>query len=141
MLLGGLVGSVLGVVGGPVGVVVGWGAGALVGGGADWLRVVHSSDLVALVADHVSAGSTVLVAEVTESDTVPIDLLAARFGAVVERRPAEQVRAEVKAVRDAQEAVEREAARARREQKKAQMEEKIEAREKALKQKFHHHAA
>jgi uncharacterized membrane protein len=141
MLLGGLIGSVVGVVGGPLGVVLGWGTGALVGGGADWMRVANASDLVALVSDHVSAGSTVLVAEVTESDPATIDLLAARFGAALERRPEEQVRAEVKAVREAQEAAEHEAAKARRAQKKAQMEDKIEAHQKALKQRFQHHAA
>jgi uncharacterized membrane protein len=140
-LVGGLVGSVVGLLGGPVGVVLGWGTGALAGGGADWRRATQSSGLVALIADEVSAGSTVLVAEVAESDTGPIDLLAARFGAVVERRPAERVRAEVKAVHKAQEAAEHEASKARREQKKAQMEEKIEAHGKALKQKFQHHAS
>jgi hypothetical protein len=50
-----------------------------------------------------------------------MDLLAARFGAVVERRPAERVRAEGKAVRKAQEEAEREASKARREQKKAKL--------------------
>nr|BBJ48084.1 hypothetical protein SAVMC3_07130 [Streptomyces avermitilis] len=133
-LVGGLVGSVAGLLGGPLGVVLGWGAGALVGGGADWRRATESSGLVALVADEVSAGSTVLVAEVAERDTAAIDLFATQFGAVLERRPAERVRAEVKAVREADEAAEREAAKARREQKKAELEASIEARGKALKQ-------
>ncbi|MFI6354227.1 histidine kinase [Streptomyces sp. NPDC050743] len=136
-LVGGLVGSVVGLLGGPLGVVLGWGTGALVGGGADWRRATGSSGLVALVADEVSAGSTVLVAEVAERDTSAIDLLAMRFGAVLERRPADRVRAEVKAVREAEEAAEREAARARREQKKARLEATVEARGKALKQRLH----
>ncbi|MFF4347068.1 histidine kinase [Streptomyces sp. NPDC001530] len=140
-LVGGLVGSVVGLLGGPLGVVLGWGTGALVGGGADWRRATESSGLVALVADEVSADSTVLVAEVAERDTAAIDLLAMRFGAVLERRPAERVRAEVKALREAEEAAEREAAKARREQKKAQLEATMEARGKALKQRLQRPAA
>ncbi|MFI6357235.1 histidine kinase [Streptomyces sp. NPDC050743] len=140
-LVGGLVGSVVGLLGGPLGVVLGWGAGALMGGGADWRRAVDSSGLVALVADEVSAGSTVLVAEVAERDTATIDLLAMRFGAVLERRPAERVHAEVKAVREAQQAAEREAAKVRREQKKARLEGTMEARGKALKQRLQRPAA
>ncbi|MEV6027798.1 histidine kinase [Streptomyces sp. NPDC052036] len=136
-LAGGLVGSVVGLLGGPLGVVLGWGTGALVGGGADWRRATENSGLVALVADEVSAGSTVLVAEVAERDTAAIDLLAMRFDAVLERRPAERVRAEAKAVREAQEAAEREAAKVRREQKKARLEATAEARGKALKQRLH----
>ncbi|WP_369251206.1 histidine kinase [Streptomyces sp. R41] len=140
-LVGGLVGAVVGLLGGPVGVVLGWGTGALVGGGADWRRATESSGLVALVADEVSAGSTVLVAEVAERDTAAINLLAMRFGAVLERRPSERVRAEVKAVREAEEAAEREAAKARREQKKAELEATMEARGKALKKRLQRPAA
>jgi hypothetical protein len=77
--------------------------------------------LVALIADEVSAGSTALAAEVAESDTGPIDLLATRFRAVVERGPAEPVRAEVKAVHKAQEAAKHEASKARLEQKMAKL--------------------
>lgn len=84
-LAGGLVGSVVGLLGGPLGVALGWGAGTLVGGGADWRQATESSGLVALVADEVSAGSTVLVAEVVERDTAAIDLLAMRFDAVLEQ--------------------------------------------------------
>ncbi|MER5756987.1 hypothetical protein [Streptomyces sp. NPDC002088] len=93
------------------------------------------------MADEVSAGSTVLVAEVAERDMAAIDLFAMRFGAVLERRPAERVRAEVKAVREAEVAAEREAAEARREQKKAQIEDTMETRGKALKQRFQRPAA
>ncbi|MFD3495855.1 histidine kinase [Streptomyces sp. NPDC058690] len=140
-LVGGLVGSVVGLLGGPLGVMLGWGTGALVGGGADWRRATEGSGLAALVADEVSAGSTVLVAEVAERDTAAFDVFAMRFGAVLERRPAERVRAEIKAVREAESAAERAAAKARREQKKAQMEATMEARGKALKQRFQRPAA
>jgi uncharacterized membrane protein len=140
-LVGGLVGSVVGLLGGPLGVVLGWGAGALVGSGADWRRATEGSGLVALVADEVSAGSAVLVAEVAERDTAAVDLFAMRFDAVLERRLAERVRAEVKAVREAQEAAERAAAKARREQKKARLDATMEARGKALKQRLQRPAA
>jgi hypothetical protein len=80
---------------------------------------------------------TVLVAEVAERDTAAIDLFAMRFGAVLERRPAERVRAEVKAVHETEDAAERESSKARREQEKAQ----LEARGKALKQRFRRPAA
>ncbi|MGW5249224.1 hypothetical protein ACWEQN_36515 [Streptomyces sp. NPDC004129] len=51
------------------------------------------------------------------------------------------MRAEVRAVREAQEAAKGEAAKVRWEQKKARLEATVEARGKALKQRLHHPAA
>ncbi|MGW7044139.1 hypothetical protein ACWGDT_15760 [Streptomyces avermitilis] len=51
------------------------------------------------------------------------------------------MRSEVKTVREAEEAAEREAAKARRGQKKAELEATIEARGKALKQRLQRPAA
>ena len=82
-----------------------------------------------------------LVAEVAERDAAAIDPLALRFGAVVERRPPERLRAEIKAVREAQDAAERGTAKARRDQRKARREAMTEARGKALKQQFEGPAA
>ncbi|WP_328513225.1 hypothetical protein OHB25_05450 [Streptomyces mirabilis] len=60
---------------------------------------------------------------------------------MLERRQAERVRAEVKAVHETEDAAERESSKARREQEKAQLEATLEARGKALKQRFRRPAA
>jgi outer membrane lipoprotein SlyB len=140
-LIGGVVGSAIGLLGGPLGVVLGWGAGTLAGSDADWRRAANRSGVVALVADEVSAGNIVLVAELVEHHQAPVNYLAMRFDAVLERRPATQVRAEVKAVCEAQKAAEKDAAKARRRERKAELDAKVTARTERIKEKFQGSAA
>ncbi|MFI5798659.1 DUF1269 domain-containing protein [Streptomyces sp. NPDC051677] len=133
--VGGLVGSLVGILGGPLGVLMGWGVGALIGGGRDYKRAEETTTAVGAFVQHVPPGGTALLAEVRESDTEALDLLAMRYDAVLERCPADDVRAELKAMEEAAERIRKEEAKGKREHKRAQVAKKFEDRVARLKQK------
>lgn len=118
--VGGLVGSLVGILGGPLGVLMGWGVGALIGGGRDYKRAEQATTAVGAFVQHVPPSGTVILTEVRESDTEALDLLALRYDAVLERRPADSVRAELKAMEEAAEKARKEQAKQERDLKRAE---------------------
>jgi uncharacterized membrane protein len=132
---GGLVGMLVGVLGGPLGVLLGFGAGALAGGLFDVDRAAGVDSALALLSAEIPPGSTALIVELVESSPEPLDQLAARFGAGVERQPAEQVAAEVEAADEAAAAAQKEAGRVLRQRKRAEAKDKLEM----VKEKLHRH--
>ncbi|MFD4508571.1 DUF1269 domain-containing protein [Streptomyces sp. NPDC058457] len=123
--VGGLVGSLVGILAGPLGVLMGWGVGALIGGGHDYRRAEHVSTAVDAFVRHVPPGGTIILAEVEESDTQALDLLAMRYDAVLERRPLDSVRAELKAMEEAAEQIRKDEAKAGRENKRTEIAQKL----------------
>lgn len=136
---GGLIGMLVGVLGGPLGVLLGFGAGALVGGVFDIDRAAGVDSALALLSAEIPPGSTALIVDVAESSPEPIDQLAARFGASVERQPAEQVAAEVEAADAAAEAAQKEADRLLRQRKGAEIKAKVDEKVGAVREKLHRH--
>ncbi|MDH6484544.1 DUF1269 domain-containing protein [Streptomyces sp. SAI-127] len=116
--VGGLVGSLVGILGGPLGVLMGWGVGALIGGGHDYKRAEQAATAVGVFAQQVPPGGTAILAEVRESDTQSLDQLAIRYDAVLERRPADSLRTELKAMEEAAEQARKEQARQERDRKR-----------------------
>ncbi|KUN82853.1 DUF456 domain-containing protein [Streptomyces griseoruber] len=123
--VGGLVGSLVGILGGPLGVLMGVGVGALIGGGYDYKRAEKATTAVGAFVQHVPPGATALLAEVRESDTQALDLLAMRYDAALERRPTDSVRVELKAMEEAAERIRKEEAKARRAHKRAEIAQKL----------------
>ena len=132
---GGLIGMLVGVLGGPLGVLLGFGTGALAGGLFDIDRATGVDSALTLLSREVPPGSTALIVELVESSPEPLDQLAARFGASVERQPAELVAAEVEAADEAAAAAQKEADRVLRQRKRAEAKDKLEA----VKEKLHRH--
>ena len=118
--VGGLVGSMVGILGGPLGILMGWGVGALIGGGRDYKRAEQATTAVGAFVQHVPPSGTAILVDVTESDTEALDLLALRYDAVLERRPAESVRAELKAMEEAAEQARKDQVKQERELKRAE---------------------
>ena len=135
---GGLIGTLAGVLGGPLGVLLGFGTGALVGGLFDIDRATSVDGALAQLSAQVPPGSTALIVEAVETTPEPLDQLAARFNATIERQPAAQVAAEVEASEAAAEAAQKEANRVLRERKQAEIKAKVEERVDAVKEKLHH---
>ncbi|MFE7272050.1 hypothetical protein [Streptomyces sp. NPDC057623] len=123
--VGGLVGSLVGILGGPLGVLMGWGIGAVIGSGHDHTRAAEATGAVGLFAQHVPPNGTAVLADVRESDTEVLDLLAMRYDAVLERRPADSVRTELKAMEEAADRIRKEEAKEQRDRARAETEEKI----------------
>ncbi|MEJ1110871.1 MULTISPECIES: hypothetical protein [unclassified Kribbella] len=134
---GGLVGMLIGVLGGPLGVLLGFGTGALVGGVVDIDRVTKVDGTLALLSREIAPGITVLILETAETTAVPLDQLAARFDATVERQPTSAVIAEVEAAAEAAEAAQKEANRVLRERNRAEFRAKVDERVDAVKEKLH----
>ncbi len=131
---GGLLGMVVGVLGGPLGVLLGFGTGALIGGAFDVDRAVGVDSTLSVLSAQVPPGSTALIVDTVEETPEPLDQLAARFGATVERQPAAQVAAEVEAAEEAAEAAQKEADRVLRERRHAAAHAKFDT----VKDKLHH---
>jgi uncharacterized membrane protein len=80
------VGALIGLLGGPVGVAVGAAGGALVGGAYDLDQARVDADFVNDVSEILAPGKTVLVAEIDEEWTTPLDTSMESAGGVVFRR-------------------------------------------------------
>ncbi|MFI5801086.1 hypothetical protein [Streptomyces sp. NPDC051677] len=121
--VGGLVGSLVGVLAGPLGVLMDWGIGALIGGGHDYKKAALAVGVVSAVSavtPHVPRGGTVILAEVGETDPQVLDRLAMRYDAILERRSADSVRDELKAMEEAADQARKEQAKRKREHKHAE---------------------
>ncbi|WP_328442153.1 histidine kinase [Streptomyces sp. NBC_00444] len=116
--VGSLVGSLVGILGGPLGLLMGWGIGALIGGGHDYKRATEATEAVGAFTPHVPPGGTVILAGVEEADTEAMNLLAMRYGATLERRPADDVRAELKAMEKAVDEIRKQEAKDKRDRKR-----------------------
>ena len=129
--VGGLVGSLVGILGGPLGVLMGWGVGALIGGGYDYKRAERAVEAVTAFIPYVPPGGTAILAEIGETDPIPLDRLAERYEAVLERRPVDSVRAELKAMEKAAERARKEEARQKRDRGHAERNAEKKAKEDA----------
>ncbi|WP_155056626.1 hypothetical protein [Streptomyces blattellae] len=98
---GSLVDSLVNTLSGPLGAVMGLGVGALIGGGHDGAGAARATSAVSAFVLHVPPHGTAILAEVKEHDPQALDLLAMRYDAVLERRPADSIRAELKAMEEA----------------------------------------
>lgn len=133
---GGLIGMLVGVLGGPLGLLLGFGTGTLVGDAFDIDRATKVDGTLALLSREIPPGTTVLILEAAETTSVPLDQLAARFGATVERQAISAVTAEIEASAAAAEAAQKEANRVLRERKRAELRAKLDERVDAAKQKL-----
>ncbi|QFR01559.1 hypothetical protein F9278_41320 [Streptomyces phaeolivaceus] len=131
----GLVGSLVGLLDGPLGMLVGWGVGAMIGGGHDRSRAAGTTRPVSEVtaagsfAPHLSpGGGAVILAEAGESDTDALNLLAMRYDAVLERRPAGAVRAELKVMEEEAEQIRKRVAKAGRRRRRAEVARRVDRR-------------
>lgn len=99
-VMGAVAGGVVGLIGGPAGALVGASAGAVLAGGAENRHFYKGGAALIVLGAEVPDGESMLVAEVHETSEGPVDELAERFGGTVERRPAEEFAAEVRAAED-----------------------------------------
>lgn len=134
---GGLIGMLFGVLGGPLGLLLGFGTGALVGGVFDIDRATNVDGALAMLSTQIPPGSTVLIIDAVETTPEPLDQLAARFDATIQRQPTAQVAAEVEAAAAAAEAAQKEANRVLRERKRTEVRAKIGEKVETVKEKLH----
>jgi len=137
---GGLVGTLLGVIGGPYGALLGLTGGALAGGSYEMRRGDEQDEVLTQINAAINPGHTVLVAQVNEPTVAVLDKAMGDLGGVVIRRSEADVLTELEAAEDAANAAQAAARKTVREKKMAEIKEKREDRIAALKAKFSHHS-
>lgn len=105
--VGGLLGAVIGLLGGPLGVLLGGTAGLLFGSASDYDRAEYEQSLMAQMAELIPAGTTGVIAIVTEAAEEVVNGDMRQFDAVVLRSPVSDVQAEISAQAEAAMAAER----------------------------------
>lgn len=121
---GGLVGALVGLLLGPLGLLLGWGVGLLSGSIVDQSRGEDDQDGLSVLSKGIAAGTTVVIAEVTDNQ-FPAKERAAQYDADVVSIPAETVAAEVEQARaDAQAAADA-ARKSRNEKRKSDFDDHI----------------
>ncbi|MBH5328219.1 DUF1269 domain-containing protein [Eikenella sp. S3360] len=138
---GGLIGSLVGVLGGPVGMLLGGAAGALIGSDAGTAATLGEGLLLENTARKLDDGSTAVVILAQESDEAVLDGFFNRFKTVILRQDAAVAQRDVLAAVEAQQEVARQAHEAWKQQRKAERKEKVEAFKADIKQKFDELAA
>lgn len=108
---GGLIGSLIGILGGPLGILLGWGTGALLGSIHDVREVRSNIGLLRTLSEGMNPGNVALVGEVTETSNTVVNGIVSRLGGEVMRRPVDQVEREIERANRARDAAESEARR------------------------------
>jgi uncharacterized membrane protein len=134
---GSLIGMLVGVLGGPLGVMLGWSTGALAGGVVDMARLEDTDEALGILGRSIPAGSTGVIATVSEPAVEVIDGEMAKLDGEVTRRPTEEVVDELAAAEEAADAAAREARRTMREKRKAEVSADFAERRGKLKEKLH----
>ncbi|WP_152617636.1 histidine kinase [Phaeacidiphilus oryzae] len=93
----GIAGGLIGLVGGPLGALIGWVAGTMIAGYAEDVAYRHAAEALTVLAVDLPEHAQAVLAEVREEDRGPADQLAAKYGATLTRRPADEVKAGVEA--------------------------------------------
>ena len=124
---GGLIGSLVGILGGPIGVLLGGATGALIGSDAGTVQTLEEGALLENTAKKLDNGSTAIIILAQESDEAVLDAFFHRFKTVILRQDAAVAQQDVLAAIEAQEEVARQAHEAWKKQRKAERKEKVEA--------------
>ena len=99
----GAIGALVGLVAGPMGSFLGMAAGAWVGSALEGHNIQEAGAGLIFLGAGVPDASSQLIVELKEEDPAPADELAARHGATLVRRPAEEVTEQVQAAEKAAE--------------------------------------
>ncbi len=126
MILGGLVGSVVGILGGPLGVLLMGSYGMLAGSMFDEADALDGQAMIATVADKMEDGEVALIALVNEQDESVLDAQLSSFDAEVARFDAAVVADEVEQAQEMEKEMARQARADMRKAKKAERKEKVE---------------
>lgn len=135
---GGMIGLLIGILGGPLGVLIGGAEGLLIGSLVDVSDAEETDSVLTAISRSVHADHTALLAQVDEQSPEVIDAAMARLGGTIERKPLDELKAEIAAAEDAQRSAAKAARKHLREQRHAQMTEKTNAKIQELKAKLPH---
>ena len=123
--LGGLVGSLFGILGGPIGVLLTGSMGALMGSAIDTGDAVHNASMLEKVTEQFVDGEVALVALAQEDQEGALNEKLDKFDVSLIRQDAAEVAEEVRRAEELQRELEREARKRLRAEKKAEREQAV----------------
>ena len=135
-LIGGLVGSVVGMLGGPIGMLLMGSYGALVGSVVDTGDSLGSASLIEKVAEKLQDGEMAMIALVDEASEAELDKALAGFKVTIARFDAVVIAEEVEEAQKIQKEMARQTRKQLRDAKKQERKEKREARREKIKSDF-----
>lgn len=135
-IIGGLVGSVLGILGGPIGVLLMGSYGALVGSVVDSGDSLGSASLIEKVAEKLQDGEMAMIALADEADEAVLDKALSQYKVTIARFDAVVIADEVEEAQKIQKEMARQTRKQLREARKQERKEKREARREKLKSDF-----
>jgi uncharacterized membrane protein len=135
-LIGGLVGSVVGMLGGPIGMLLMGSYGTLVGSMVDAGDSLGSASLIEKVAEKLQDGDTAMIALADETNEAELDNALAGYKVTVARFDAVVIAEEVEEAQKIQKEMARQTRKQLRDAKKQERKEKREARREKIKSDF-----
>ena len=135
-LIGGLVGSVIGMLGGPIGMLLMGSYGALAGSVVDAGDAAGSASLIEKVAEKLQDGDMAMIALVDETDEVELDNALSAYKATIARFDAVVIAEEVEEAQKIQKEMARQTRKQLREARKQERKERREARREKIKSDF-----
>ena len=93
---GGLIGSLVGILGGPLGVLFGGSVGALIGDSMDLKKIEEKSDLLAKAGECLVDGETALLVMAKEEDETALPAMLRNFDISITRLDAAEIATEIK---------------------------------------------
>ena len=115
---GGLIGTVIGILGGPLGILLGGATGALIGNSIDAGDASDNASLLLTISDDLSEGQTGLVILVDESEPKPLDLRLNQYECRIYRWNADEIEAEIEHSQQVQAELQKEARQKMKEQRR-----------------------
>ena len=135
-LTGGLIGSMVGILGGPIGVLLMGSYGALAGSMIDSSDAIGTASIMEKVAEKLQDSETALIALVDEEQEYVLDDRLGNFRTTIARFDAAVVAQEVDEAQKMQKEMERQARQELRATKKEDRKEKLETKKAELKEQF-----
>lgn len=135
-LIGGLVGSMLGILGGPIGMLLMGSYGALAGSVVDAADAVSGGSLIEAVANKIQEGTVALVALVDEDDESVLDSRLSGYRAEILRFDAAVIAGQVEEAQKMQREMQRQAREQLRSEKKADFQKMVEEKKAKLNEEF-----
>lgn len=126
MAIGGIVGSLFGILGGPIGVLLGGSYGALIGSVLDAGDAIDEASLLEQISTKLDDGDIAILALSSEHNEEVIDSVFTKFKTIIARFDAAVVAAEVEEAEKMAEEMARLARKELRDDKKKEIQEKIE---------------
>ena len=136
LFAGGLVGSLVGILGGPLGMLIGGSLGALTGSAIDANDALENASLIEKVSEQIIDGEVVLIALEQEAEDGTAQKMLSKFDVSIVEDDAAEVAEEIQHAIDLQKEMEREARDKLRESRKEEFKNNIAEKRSQIKASF-----